>query len=226
VSSRLAARSAAGFAFLMLVLALALFVPAGTTGYWQAWLYLAVFAACTVFITIYLARNDPRLLESRVAAGPVAETRRSQQLIQSLASLLFLGLFVVAGLDARFGWSAVPPAVSVAADGLVALAFLGVFLVFRENSYTSAVIEVASGQRVVTTGPYRLVRHPMYAGASLLLLATPVALGSWAALPLAGLLILVIAARALDEERYLAEHLDGYAAYLDRVRYRLLPGIW
>lgn len=215
-----------GFAFLMLVLALALFLPAGSWHFWQAWVYLAVFAGCTIFITAYLIKYDPKLLASRVKAGPMAETQKSQQIIQSLASLFFIGLFIVPGLDFRFHWSEVPPIVSVIADGFVALGFLIVFLVFRENSYTSAVIEVSPEQKVITSGPYRVVRHPMYAGALLLLLFTPLALGSWVALPCPLPLLLVIAARLLDEEKYLLANLSGYPDYYQKVRYRLIPFIW
>ena len=140
--------------------------------------------------------------------------------------MFFVGLFIVAGLDYRFHWSEVPPAVSLISDGFMVLGFFVVFLVFRENSYTSAVIEVSKDQKVIASGPYRVVRHPMYAGASLLLLFSPLALGSWVAAPLPLPLILVIAARLLGEERYLSENLSGYEAYRKAVRCRLVPFIW
>jgi protein-S-isoprenylcysteine O-methyltransferase Ste14 len=124
-----------------------------------------------------LIKNDRELLAGRVQAGPVAETQRSQQFIQGLASLFFIGLFIVPGLDFRFGWSHVPPILSLIADGYVALGFYFVFLVFKENSFTRATIEVSAGQQVITSGPYSVVRHPMYAGASVLLTFTSVALG-------------------------------------------------
>ena len=223
---RLIVKTILGFAFLLLVLALALFLPAGSLGFWQAWLYLAVFAACTILITAYLAKNDRELLAGRVQAGPIAETQKSQQVIQSLASLFFIALYIVAGLDFRFGWSHVPAVVSVLADGVVALGFYVVFLVFRENSYTRSTIEVSAGQQVITTGPYALVRHPMYAGAMLLMIFTPVALGSWLALPFVIPLILVIVARLLDEERFLKANLPGYEDYCQQVHSRLVPSIW
>ncbi|MCB0064614.1 MAG: isoprenylcysteine carboxylmethyltransferase family protein [Caldilineaceae bacterium] len=216
----------AGLAFLLVMLAVAIFLPAGSLRFWQAWLYLADFALCTLLVTLYLIRYDQQLLASRVQAGPIAETEKSQQIIQSLASLFFLAVYVVAGLDFRFGWSNVTPVMSLLADGFVALGFLIVFLVFRENSYTSGTIEVAENQQVVTTGPYRVVRHPMYAGAFLLLLFTPLALGSWVALPLLIPLILVIAFRAVEEEKFLSANLDGYEAYKQRVHSRIIPFIW
>ncbi len=222
----LIARSILGLAFLLLVLALMLFVSAGTVGYWQAWVYLGVFALCTVLVTLYLMKYDQQLLASRTKAGPVAETQASQRIIQSLASVCFVALFIVSGLDYRFHWSSVPFAVSLAADAVVALGFFIVFLVFKENSYTSAVVEVAAEQQVVTTGPYSVVRHPMYAGAGLLILASPIALGSWVALVPAVLLILVVVARLLDEEELLARSLSGYPAYTQQVRYRLVPFVW
>jgi protein-S-isoprenylcysteine O-methyltransferase Ste14 len=219
-------RTFLGFAFLMLVLSLALFLPAGSLSFWQAWAYLADFAGCTLLITAYLIRNDRELLARRVRGGPAAETQKNQQVIQSLASLFFIALFVVPGLDYRYTWSHVPPAVSLVADGLVALGFYIVFLVFRENSYTSATIEVSAEQKVIASGPYHVVRHPMYAGAFLLLLFTPLALGSWVALPLPIPLILVIILRLLEEERFLSTSLRGYEAYRQEVRYRLLPFVW
>ena len=219
-------RTILGFAFLMLVLALALFIPAGSLGFRQAWVYLADFALCTVLITAYLVKNDQELLAGRVKAGPVAETQKSQQIIQGLASLFFIGLFIVPGLDYRFHWSHVSPLVSWISDGFVALGFFVVFLVFRENSYTSAVIEVSDEQKVISTGPYSLVRHPMYAGASILLIFTPFALGSWVSFPLPLLLIVVIALRSLEEEKFLLKNLSGYEAYRQKVRYRLIPFIW
>ena len=219
-------KTISGFAFLMLVLAIAIFLPAGSLRFWQAWVYLAVFAGCTILITLYLVKNDRELLAGRVQAGPVAETQRSQQIIQILASLLFIGLFIVPGLDFRFGWSNISPVLSLISDGFVALGFFIVFLVFRENTYTRATIAVSAGQKVIASGPYSLVRHPMYAGAILLVLFTPLALGSWVAIPVSILLILAIVARLLDEERFLQANLSGYIEYCQKVPYRLIPYIW
>jgi protein-S-isoprenylcysteine O-methyltransferase Ste14 len=171
-------RTVLGFLFLMLVLASVLFLSAGSLAFWQAWVYLGVFAPCTILITAYLINNDPNLLAGRVQAGPVAETQRSQKIIQSLASLFFIGLFVVPGLDYRYQWSNVTPALTLLSDGFVALGFFIVFLVFRENTYSSATIQVSDEQKVVTSGPYSVIRHPMYASATVLLIFTPLALGS------------------------------------------------
>ncbi len=224
--NNLMVKTVAGFLFLMFILGLCIFLPAGTLSYWQGWVFLAVFAGCVILITAYLIRFDQRLLASRVQAGPTAETQKSQQLLQSLASLFFLALFIIPGLDYRFHWSQVPPWLSLLSDALVALGFYIVFLVFRANTYTSATIEVTKEQKVIETGPYGVVRHPMYAGASILLIFAPLALGSWVGVPFALPILLVVALRAVEEEKFLATNLSGYADYRQKVRYRIIPGVW
>lgn len=224
--NNLLVRSMLGLVFLLAVLALALFIPAGSLAYWQGWVFLAVFGVCVILITLYLFRYDQGLLGRRVQAGPVAEPDPAQKIIQSLAAVCFILLFIVPGLDYRFHWSSVPVAVVALSDLMVAAGLFFVFLVFRENSYTSAVIEVAAEQKVVTTGPYAIVRHPMYAGALVLLIFTSPALGSWYGIPAAVLLILVIAARLLGEEKLLKTSLTGYDAYCQKVRYHLIPFVW
>jgi protein-S-isoprenylcysteine O-methyltransferase Ste14 len=219
-------RAFGGLLSLLVVLAAALFLPAGTLGYWQAWVFLAVFSGSVVAITVYLIKNDPQLLERRVNAGPGAEKEQSQKVIQSIAAIAFVAVFVVSAVDRRLGWSTVPTTVVVVGDAIVAFGLLAVFLVFRENSFTSAVVEVSAEQRVVSTGPYALVRHPMYTGALTMLLGVPVALGSWWGLLAIVPLALAIVWRLIDEERYLTVNLPGYAEYQRRVKYRLLPLIW
>jgi protein-S-isoprenylcysteine O-methyltransferase Ste14 len=215
-----------GFAQLFLFLAAILFSPAWTLHYWQAWVYLAVFESSAALITLYLWMNSPALLERRVKAGPGAEKQASQNWIQAVASLAFLGEMVVPSLDHRFSWSHVPLPAVVGGELLVALGFLGVFFVFRANAFTSATIEVGQGQQVISTGPYAWVRHPMYSSTLLMLLATPVALGSWWGLLMFIPMTLVIVARLLDEEKFLVKGLDGYAAYCAKVRIRLVPFVW
>jgi protein-S-isoprenylcysteine O-methyltransferase Ste14 len=219
-------RSIAGLVFLLAMLGLALFASAGTFAYWQAWVYLVVFAVCVVAITVYLAFKDRRLLQSRLSVGPASETQRVQQVLQGFASMFFLGLYIVAGFDHRYGWTHVAALMSVLSDAMVVLGLFVVFLVFRANSFTSAVIELADQQRLVSTGPYGVVRHPMYSGALLMVLFTPLALGSWAALPMVLPLAIVIVLRLMAEERFLAAGLAGYDDYRRRVRYRLIPGVW
>ena len=178
-------------------------------------------------ITVYFLEHDPALIERRLHVGPAAERERSQQIIQTVASALTCAVFIVPGLDHRFGWSPqLDPRWPIGGDAMAAAGFLMMFLAFRENTHAAATVGVEQGQRVVSSGPYRVVRHPMYAGAVLLFLATPVALGSlWGLIP-ATALVGVIAVRLLDEERYLAAHLPGYTSYCETVTTRLLPGVW
>jgi protein-S-isoprenylcysteine O-methyltransferase Ste14 len=222
----LAVNTILGFAQLVLALGLFLFAPAWTFDFWQAWIYLLVFVTSSALITIYLWKKDPALLERRVKAGPSAENEKKQKLIQVFASLAFMGLMIVPSLDRRFSWSEVPPLVVIGGDVLVALGFFIVFLVFKENTFTAATIEVNPDQIVVSTGPYAVVRHPMYAGALIMLFGTPLALGSWWALLLFILMTFVIIWRLLDEEQFLAARLSGYNKYCEKVQYRLLPSIW
>lgn len=211
---------------LITVLGILLFAPAWTLDYWQAWVYLFVFAASAALITTYLWKNDPKLLERRINAGPRAESEKSQRSIQVLASFVFIGTMILPSLDHRFSWSAVPRTVVVAGDLLVALGFLLVFIVFKENTFTAATIVVAPDQKVVSTGPYAVVRHPMYSGALVLLFGTPVALGSWWGLLMFVPMVLTLLWRAREEERFLLENLSGYKEYCQIVRYRLVPFVW
>ena len=222
----LAVRTIAGFLNLFLCLALLLFGPAWTLRYWQAWIYLLVFFVSCAWITLYLWRKDPALLERRVKAGPAAEKETSQKLIQALASLAFIGTMIVPSLDRRFGWSHVPLALVVAGDTLAALGFWVVFVVYRENTFAGATITVATDQQVISTGPYALVRHPMYSGALVMLLGTPLALGSWWGLAAFPVMLATIVARLLGEEKFLRKSLPGYAEYCQKVRYRLAPHLW
>jgi protein-S-isoprenylcysteine O-methyltransferase Ste14 len=211
---------------LAVVMGLLLFIPAGTVHYWQAWVYLSIFTGASLLITLYLMKKDPALLERRMSGGPTAEKRPAQKFIMLFTSLGFIALLVVPGLDHRFGWSAVPLGVVVVGDVLVAVGFYLISLVYRENTYTSATIEVAKDQKVISTGPYAIVRHPMYASASLYLLGTPLALGSyWGSAPIAVVMPFLIW-RLVDEERFLAKNLPGYTEYQKQVRYRLVPLMW
>ena len=203
-----------------------LFGAAGTTRYWQAWVYVSIFGGASVLTTLYLMKNDPALLARRMRGGPMFEKEHTQRIIMVFTSLGFIALLVVPGLDHRFGWSAAPMWAAVLGDVLVASGFVVIFLVYRENPFTAATVEVAAGQTVITTGPYAVVRHPMYAGGSLYMLGTPLALGSyWGFLALAAMIPFLLW-RLLDEERMLTRDLPGYAAYCGRVRYRLVPLVW
>ena len=198
-------------------------VPAGP-GYWQGWLYWIVFTLCSLVVALYFLRHDPALVERRLRAR--AEQEASQKVIRTLLVAVLIPLYVIPGIDHRFGWSPVPGFVVIIANAAVVLGFAIIFMTFKANSHASAIIDVAPDQRVVSTGPYAIVRHPMYLGATLLLLATPFALGSAWAIIFAVLAVGCLVWRLLEEERYLSQHLPGYDDYRQSTRYRLIPFIW
>jgi len=215
-----------GLLSLLVSLAASLFLPAWTLYYWQAWIFLGVFSVSVLAITIYLIKKDPKLLERRINAGPGAEKEKSQKIIQFLAAIAFIAVIVFPAIDHRFAWSTVPPYAVAAGDILAALGLLVIFFVFKENTFTSAIIEVGTEQKIISTGPYAFVRHPMYTGGLIMLLGVPLALGSWWGLFTIIPITLVIIWRLLDEEKFLAKNLSGYSEYQNKVRYRLLPFIW
>jgi protein-S-isoprenylcysteine O-methyltransferase Ste14 len=211
---------------LILVMGALVFIPAGTLDYWQAWLFLVCYFAASLVVSIWLEHNDPALLERRMRGGPFAEGERSQKVIMTITSIGFLALLVVPGLDHRFGWSLMPEAVAVLGDLLLFAGWMGILAVFRANTYAAATIQVTSGQSLISTGPYAIVRHPMYAAALLMLLGIPISLGSWwGALVLLALLP-ALAWRLIDEERLLLRDLEGYADYRRKVPWRLIPHVW
>jgi protein-S-isoprenylcysteine O-methyltransferase Ste14 len=213
-------------AVLAIVMGLLLFVPTWTVHYWQAWVYLSIFTGTSTLITLSLMRHDPALLARRMRAGPTAEKQPPQRLIMLCTSIGFIALLVVPALDFRFGWSAVPLGGVVVGDVLVVTGFYGISLVYRENTFASATIDVAEDQKVIATGPYAIIRHPMYASGSLYLLGTPLALGSYWGLVVLGAMMPFLLWRLFDEERFLAKSLPGYGEYQKRVRYRLVPFVW
>jgi protein-S-isoprenylcysteine O-methyltransferase Ste14 len=222
-SSRLLVAATTRWVLGLVVLGALFFGPAGTLHYWQAWAYLAVLFIPMSLVLAYLLRRDPALLERRLKAREAAPEQRTAV---ALSGVAIIAAMLVASLDRRFGWSHVPvPAVAVALV-LVLLAYGLFFLVLRENSYASRVIEVGEGQQVISSGPYAVVRHPMYAAVVPMFLVTPVALGSWWGLLPASLVVPGMVLRILDEERQLEAGLAGYREYCGKVRYRLVPGVW
>jgi protein-S-isoprenylcysteine O-methyltransferase Ste14 len=205
---------------------LMLFVPAGTTHYWQGWAFLAVFALSTWMPTVYLIRTNPAALERRMRAGPAAETRPLQKILITVVFLAFPATFIVSALDHRFGWSSVPAPVSVLGDVLVAVGLSVAMLVIVQNSYAAANVTVEAGQRLVCTGLYGLVRHPMYSGNVVLMLGVPLALGSYWGLLLLVPGVLVLVLRIRDEEELLTQELGGYREYTQQVHFRLVPYVW
>jgi len=191
-----------GIVFLLVLLWLGLFLPSWSIYFWQAWVFWLIFSIAVIIISIYVLKKNLKLLESRLKSGLTAEKERSQKIIQFFASIFFIFLFIESGLDHRYQWSNVPLDLIIIGDIFVLLGFIIIFLVFKENSYASGIIETDREQKVITTGPYRIVRHPMYAGGLLLVFFTALALGSYWALLFAILLFVVIVLRLFYEEKF------------------------
>jgi protein-S-isoprenylcysteine O-methyltransferase Ste14 len=224
--SALAVRAVLSVVVLVVLLGVILFATAGTFDYLQAWVYLINLLIGSLLTTLYLLKNDPELLRRRLKGGPTFEQRPAQRIIMMFATFAFIALLVVPALDHRSGWSRVPLIVPIAGNVLFLLGYYFIYRVFRENSFTSATIEVAANQKVIDTGPYAIVRHPMYSSALLYLLGTPLALGSfWGVVPFLAV-IPVLIWRIFDEEKMLAQELKGYSTYQQKVPYRLVPGLW
>jgi protein-S-isoprenylcysteine O-methyltransferase Ste14 len=203
-----------------------LFLPAGTLDYWQGWALFGVFMAGSLAVGLYLFFYDRELLKRRMHLGPAAETEPTQKIIVGLIILSFIALPVFAVLDHRFGWSSVPADTSILGDALIVLAFVIFVFVLKQNTYSASTIQVEKGQTVISTGLYAYVRHPMYAGALIMVIAMPIALGSWWGLFFLLFTIPVLVWRLLDEERFLHKNLTGYTAYTEKMRYRLVPYVW
>jgi protein-S-isoprenylcysteine O-methyltransferase Ste14 len=210
----------------LLAFGLMLFLPAGTFHYWQAWVFLAVFAFYTWIPSVYLVRKNPAALERRMHAGPLAETRTLQQIVSTVVFICFPAMLVVSALDHRFGWSSVPTAVTVVGDILVAVGLGVAMLVVAQNGYAAANITVESGQTLVSTGLYGLVRHPMYSGNVIMMVGVPLALDSYWGLVFVLPALVALALRIRDEEEFLQQQLSGYSDYEQQVRYRLVPYVW
>jgi len=209
-----------------IVLVALLFIPAGTLNYWQGWAYVAVAVIASGAYTLYLAKYDPALLKRRTEAGIAYEKEPEQKVIISLLFIAFFALVVLPPLDFRFGWSSVPWDISVVGDALVIVSFYVFYLVSKVNTYAAANVRVEEGQKVISTGVYGLVRHPMYFGALFLVVGTPLALGSWWTLLLIPLFLPILYFRIANEEKVLLRDLQGYAEYRNKVRYRLIPYVW
>ena len=211
------------FFLLPLFFFLFLLLPAGTFDFWQLYLYVAVLMGPMIFVVRYFLKNDPEFLVHRLT---MKEKERVQKKIISLSAIAYLVGFLLPGLDRRFGWSEIPTAIVLAADVLVMTSYIFVVYVFKHNRYASRVIEVQKNQTVISTGPYSIVRHPMYSGMFIMFFSTPIALGSyWAVIPFA-LMPLTFFFRILNEEKVLSEQLPGYKEYCEKVRYRLIPYVW
>ena len=200
-----------------------LFLPAGGFSYWNGWLFAALLFLPMLLLGVVLFIKSPALLEKRLNAK---EKQGTQKGVLALSALIFLGGFVLAGLDFRFGWSRVPLGAVIVASVVLLVSYALYAEVMRENAYLSRTIEVQQGQRVIDKGLYGIVRHPMYAVTLWLFLAIPVVLGSFWALAVFALYIPVLVLRIFNEEKVLTAGLAGYADYKKRVKYRLIPFIW
>jgi protein-S-isoprenylcysteine O-methyltransferase Ste14 len=205
---------------------LLLFVPAGTLNWWQGWIFIAVFTLATLVPSVYLARRDPDALKRRMKAGPTNETRPVQRVVIAVCFLLIPGMLVIAGLDHRFGWSMVPVPIVIVGDVLVAAGLVLAQWVVIQNSYAAATITVEREQPLVDTGLYGMVRHPLYVGALIMMVGSPLALGSLWALVVLVPGFVALAVRIVDEEQMLTEQLPGYDEYTQKVPYRLVPNVW
>ncbi len=206
-----------------IVLAAFFFLPAGTLKFLEAWVYLAILFIPMLGVMVYLLRNNPGLLEHRLN---IKERREQQKGIIKGALLVFILAFLMPGFDKRFGWSQLPGWLVIFSDVMILVGYSIFFLVIRENSYASRTVEIQEGQKVISSGPYAIVRHPMYVGVLLLYLFSPLALGSWVALiPMLGIVPFIII-RIIDEEKALNQELEGYREYTQKVQYRLIPGVW
>lgn len=219
-------RALGGLLAFLVVMGALLFVPAWTLDYWQAWIFLAVFGGSSLAITVYLMKKDPKLLQRRVKAGPGAEKQTRQKVIQSITSAGFIAILIVSALDHRFKWFPVTRFVSVAGEVLVGAGLFIIFLVYKENTFASATIEVVPDQKVISTGLYAMVRHPMYMGALLMFIGIPLSLGSGLGVIILLLIMPALLWRLLDEEKFLAKNLPGYPDYQAKVKQRLLPFVW
>jgi protein-S-isoprenylcysteine O-methyltransferase Ste14 len=207
----------------VIFVAVFLFIPAGSLRYWQGWVFMAILFLPMPITSVYFLKRDPQLIERRLRTE---EKISEQKTIIRWAQLVAFGSLLIPGLDYRFGWSSVPFWLMILSQLFVFAGYLVTLWVMKENSFASRTVQVEEGQRVISTGPYRLVRHPMYFGAVLMLLFMSPALGSWWALPGFLLAIPLIVLRLLNEEKMLCRDLPGYSDYCLRTRSRLLPLLW
>ncbi len=219
----LAGRAVARFVLAVPVLGLFLFLPAGTLDFWQAWVFMAVLLVPAAFAVAYFLRKSPALLERRMS---MKEELAPQKAIVKWSAILFFIMFLVPGFDRRYGWSDVPVPLVLFSDAMVLLGYAITFIALRENEYASRTVQVEKGQKVIDTGPYSVVRHPMYSGVSLMFAFLPLALGSWWALLGVPPLLILLGLRALEEEKLLLRELPGYGEYCKRVRHRIIPWVW
>ena len=206
-----------------ILLATVLMLSAGSLRYWQGWVFCTAIFVPALFVSTYFLKRSPEFLERRMK---FREKETRQKAIIKIASIIFFLGFLIPGFDYRFGWSNMPWWLVLAANVMVSASYFLVFLSFKENAFAGRTVEVFEGQKVIDTGPYAVVRHPMYAGIIPMFLFMPLALGSlWAVIPFIPVCAIIIL-RILNEEEVLRRDLPGYNEYCEKVRYRLLPFVW
>jgi len=210
---------------ILIFLGLVLFLPAGSLRYKEAWIFILIIYVPALFVIGYFYIKDPDFIGGRILKR--REKEETPRLIQNIFSvILFIGL-LIPGFDFRFNWSDVPMTVVIVSDLLVLSGYLIIGRVMEENRYASSIIEIKNEQKIIVTGPYKIVRHPMYTGGMLLMLFTPLALGSyWAMIPFFISTFVAIVIRIIDEEKLLIANLPGYEDYCKKTKYRLIPFIW
>lgn len=211
------------FSFFPVFLFLLTLLPAGTLNYWQVYVYCFFLLVPMVFVLFYFMKRDPQFLERRTRAK---EREEAQKRLQVIFSLIFISGFIISGLDKRFGWSDVSIYISLSADFLMLMGYLLMFFVFKQNSYASRIVEVESDQKVISTGLYGIVRHPMYISVLIMFIPVPIALGSWWGLIPMAVIPFALVLRILNEEDVLKRELPGYREYCQKTRYRLVPFVW
>ena len=207
----------------LVFVALLLFLPAGTFRYTGAWLFIGLLFVPILILGAVLLVRAPELLEKRLSAK---EKESTQKGVVAVSGLLFVAGFIVAGLDVRYSWTTVPVWATILASAVLLISYGAYAEVMRENAYLSRTIEVQDGQKVIDTGLYGIVRHPMYAATVGLFLAIPVVLGSWWSLLCFAPYPFILAIRIINEEQLLARNLLGYTDYQKRVKYRMIPFVW
>jgi len=207
----------------VLILGVLIFLPAGTLRFPNGWLFLITLYALMSVTMVYLIKKDPELLRKRLQ---LKERQKQQNSLMKFTAVFFLLAYTLPGFDYRFGWSQVPLWLVILAEVIMILGYAMFVEVMRENSYASRIIEIQEGQKLIDTGLYGIIRHPMYTAAMLIYLASPFVLGSFYTLIPILLLPVILVIRIRNEEKLLLKELPGYEAYREKVRYRLIPGLW
>ena len=222
-TNQLINRALARFIPGIIIISAILFIPAGSIRFWNAWLFMGVLFIPMLFVIIYLIIRDPELLYKRMNTN---EKEKTQKKVVLLTSVVFLSAFIISGLDYRFGWSDLPLLLVILSALMVLTGYILFFLVMQQNSYASRVVEIQEKQKVIDTGLYGIVRHPMYFAAILMFMFMPLVLGSFFALIPLLIFPFQMSKRMKNEEEILEKGLDGYIQYKEKVRYKIIPFLW